>query len=77
MGSSMVTLYIEIFSTMVHAPTHVLSGMLPEVSNPLFIRKKFDKLIVVTGIFISPCVSISQRLEELLINPNLMGLKNT
>jgi hypothetical protein len=51
--------------------------MLLEVSNPLFIRKKFDKLIMVTDIFISPCVSISQRLEELLINPNLMGLKNT
>jgi hypothetical protein len=51
MGSSMVTLYIEIFSTMVHAPTHVLSGMLPEVSNPLFIRKFFDKLIVVNRHF--------------------------
>jgi hypothetical protein len=77
MGSSMVTLCIEIFSTMVHAPTQVLSGMLLEVSNPLFIRRKFDKLIMVTDIFISPCVSISQRLGELLINPNLMGLKNT
>jgi hypothetical protein len=52
MNSSMVPLYmiINYFSTMVYAPTHGVSGILPGVSTPLLIQRKFNKLVV-QGVF--------------------------
>jgi len=55
---------------MVHIPTHVLSSLLPRVSTPLSIWRKFDKIIVVTEYSYKSLRFNTIKTWRLLMDPN-------
>jgi hypothetical protein len=64
-----------LFLTMVHTPTNELFGILPRISTPLLIRRKFDELIMVIEYFYKSLRIKITKSWGLLMNPNLMGSK--
>jgi hypothetical protein len=64
-----------LFSTMMHTPTHELFGILPMISTPLLIRRKFNELVMVIEYFYKSLRIKITKIWGLLMNPNLMGSK--